>query len=91
LIEPPLRFRITVYNPKDGSLVADDIPIAGEAEVDPAVNAVEKAFAAWKRVTPKARYEILIRFANLIGTHSISQRALLDHVGNTCFEWRIRC
>ena len=42
--------RFKVYNPADGSLVADDIPIAGEADVNAAVEAAENAFPAWKRI-----------------------------------------
>ena len=34
--------KLTVKNPKDGSLVADDVPLAGEADVDAAVAAAEK-------------------------------------------------
>ena len=34
--------KLTVYNPADGSLVADDVPLAGEADVDAAVEAAEK-------------------------------------------------
>lgn len=36
--------KITVKNPKDGSLIADDVPLAGEADVDEAVAAAEVAF-----------------------------------------------
>ena len=36
--------KLTVKNPKDGSLVADDVPLAGEQDVDAAVAAAEKAF-----------------------------------------------
>ena len=34
--------KLTVKNPKDGSLIADDVPLAGEEDVDRAVAAAEK-------------------------------------------------
>ena len=34
--------KFTVRNPKDGSLIADDVPLAGEADVDAAVAAARK-------------------------------------------------
>lgn len=38
--------KISVYNPKDGSLIADDVPLAGERDVDDAVAAAEEAFVS---------------------------------------------
>lgn len=58
--------KLSVYNPKDGSLVADDVPLAGEHDVDAAVAAGEKAFPAWRKVLPKMRRDILLKFASLI-------------------------
>ena len=34
--------KLSVKNPKDGSPIADDVPLAGEADVDAAVAAAEK-------------------------------------------------
>ncbi|KAK5712566.1 hypothetical protein LTR17_017947 [Elasticomyces elasticus] len=62
--------KLTVHNPKDGSLVADDVPCAGEKDVDEAVAAAEKAFPAWKATTPKQRRDKLNNLADLIDTHS---------------------
>lgn len=59
----------SVFNPSDNSLVADDLPIAGEAEVDAAVEAGEKAFPQWKKFTATARRDILLKFAALIEKH----------------------
>jgi aldehyde dehydrogenase (NAD+) len=61
--------RFKVYNPADGSLVADDIPIAGEADVNAAVEAAENAFPAWKRIDHLQRRSILLKFANLLADH----------------------
>ncbi|KAK3710798.1 hypothetical protein LTR37_010022 [Vermiconidia calcicola] len=58
--------KLTVYNPADGSLVADDVPLAGEADVDAAVEAAEKAFPAWKKTLPSKRRDMLNKLADLI-------------------------
>ena len=61
---------LSVYNPKDGSLVADDVPIAGQANVDAAVEAAEKAFPKWKKFTANARRDVLLKFAALLEQHT---------------------
>lgn len=58
--------KLTLYNPKDGSLVADDVPLAGEQDVDAAVDAAEKALVGWKKLGATARRTILLKFADLI-------------------------
>ena len=60
---------LSVYNPKDNSLVADDVPIAGQAEVDAAVEAAEKAFPKWRKLTAIARRDTLLKFAALVQQH----------------------
>ena len=55
-----------LYNPKDGSLLADDVPLAGEQDVDAAVEAAEKAFPAWKKMSANQRRGILNKFADLV-------------------------
>lgn len=62
--------KLTVHNPADGSLIADDVPIAGEQDVDAAVSAAEKAFPAWKKTTPTERRNLLYKFAELLEKHS---------------------
>ncbi|MCJ1298335.1 hypothetical protein MMC08_001124 [Hypocenomyce scalaris] len=57
---------LTVRNPKDNSLVADDIPIAGAEDIDAAVAAAEAAFPAWKKMTPDERRKILLKLADLV-------------------------
>ena len=61
--------KLSLYNPKDGSLVADDVALAGAEDVDAAVAAGEKAFPAWKRVPPTQRRDIIMKFASLIEQH----------------------
>jgi len=61
--------KLSVYNPKDGSLVADDIPLSGAADVDAAVAAAEAAFPAWKRLPSPERQAILSKFADLLVAH----------------------
>lgn len=58
--------KLTLYNPADGSLVADDVALAGEQDVDAAVAAAEKAFPAWKALAPGQRRNIMLKFAQLI-------------------------
>lgn len=58
--------KLTLHNPKDGSLLADDVPLAGEQDVDAAVNAAEKAFPAWKKLGANQRRGIMNKFADLI-------------------------
>ena len=61
--------KLSLRNPKDGSLVADDVALAGEQDVDAAVAAAEKAFPAWKKMVPNGRRDIMLKFASLIEEH----------------------
>jgi len=63
--------KLSLYNPKDNSLVADDVALAGEQDVDAAVAAAEKAFPAWKKMGTAQRREIMMKFASLIEKYSI--------------------
>lgn len=58
--------KLSVYNPKNGDLIADDVPLAGEQDVDEAVAAAEKAFPAWKSTLPSKRRDMLNKLADLI-------------------------
>ena len=58
--------KLTLHNPKDDSLIADDVPLAGEQDVDDAVAAAEKAFPAWKKLGAAERRNIMMKFARLI-------------------------
>jgi aldehyde dehydrogenase (NAD+) len=61
-----------VFNPEDGSLVANDVSNAGAEDVDIAVAAAEKAFPAWKKLAPIARRDIILKFASLIEKHDVA-------------------
>ena len=61
--------KLSVYNPKDGTLVSDQVILAGEQDVDAAVTAAEAAFPAWKRVDAMQRRNILYKFADLLEKH----------------------
>jgi len=62
--------KLSLHNPTDGSLIANDIPLAGEEDVDAAVAAAEKAFQSWKKITPTERRSIMLKFADLIDKHT---------------------
>ncbi|KAF5240690.1 hypothetical protein FAUST_4216 [Fusarium austroamericanum] len=62
--------RFSLFNPKDGSLVADDLPIAGTADVDVAVKCAEDAFKTWRTTQPANRRRMMLRLADLIEEHA---------------------
>ncbi|TRX87801.1 hypothetical protein FHL15_011309 [Xylaria flabelliformis] len=62
--------KLEVYNPKDGSLLANDVALAGENEVDAAVAAAEAAFPAWKKISAAERRNLLLKLADLIEENS---------------------
>jgi len=64
-----LFHRLSLYNPKDGTLIADDVALANARDVDLAVIAAEKAFPAWRAITPTARRDIMLKFASLMEEH----------------------
>ena len=83
--------KLTLYNPKDGSLLADDVPLAGEQDVDAAVDAAEKAFPAWKKMSANARRGIMNKFADLVeknaeGIAQLSRISLGAPAGFGSFE-----
>jgi aldehyde dehydrogenase (NAD+) len=57
---------LTLNNPADGSLVADNVALAGEQDVDLAVEGAEKAFPAWKKMSAVERRTIMNKFADLV-------------------------
>ncbi|KAF2461168.1 aldehyde dehydrogenase [Lineolata rhizophorae] len=61
--------KLSVHNPRDGSLVSDSVPVASEQDVDSAVAAAEAAFPAWRKTPPDSRREILLKFASLVEAH----------------------
>ncbi|KAI1334533.1 aldehyde dehydrogenase [Xylariaceae sp. FL0016] len=61
--------KLEVHNPKDGSLVADDVALAGQDDVDAAVAAAEAAFPAWKKTLATKRRDCMLKLADLIEQH----------------------
>lgn len=56
-----------MYNPHDDTLVSDKIHAAGEADIDAAVDAAEKAFKGdWGRKDPTDRARAMYKFADLM-------------------------
>lgn len=67
------RRSISVYNPANGDLVSDRIPVSGDEDIDEAVEAANQAFAPdspWRRMTHTERQAILLRFADLLEANS---------------------
>lgn len=58
-----------MFNPANGDLVSDKIPVAGEDDVEAAVDAANAAFAAgspWRKMTSVQRRDILLKFADIL-------------------------
>ena len=64
--------KLELFNPKDNSLVANDVDVAGAEDVDAAIAAAEKAFPAWKKLSAKARRDIMYKLAALIEEHEVA-------------------
>jgi aldehyde dehydrogenase (NAD+) len=61
---------LAVYNPHDGSLVADNLQVAGQADVDEAVAAARAAFEGeWSTWPPSQRSAVMLKFADLVDKH----------------------
>jgi aminobutyraldehyde dehydrogenase len=60
-----------VLNPKTGETIVA-LPEAGQAQIDAAVAAAEKAFATWSRTTPAQRSGYLLRIADRIEAEAAS-------------------
>ncbi|KAK5062658.1 hypothetical protein LTR84_004731 [Exophiala bonariae] len=61
--------KISVFNPANESLVSDQIPVAGEEDVEAAVEAATEAFALgspWRRMLGIERRDLILRFADLL-------------------------
>lgn len=58
--------KLEVHNPKDDSLVANDVALAGQEDVDAAVDAARDAFKTWRKTPPNTRRDCMLRLADLI-------------------------
>lgn len=59
-------YRISVYNPTTEELLSDQIPVAGEHDVDAAVAAGNDAFVKWRAWPGAKRRQLLLKFADLL-------------------------
>ena len=77
-------------NPYTGQVQAE-IPLAGQAEVDEAVDLAAAQAEAWRRWAPERRRDVLMRFAALLDEHRAEFAALqaLDGGTPTHFGQRI--
>lgn len=55
-----------MIDPTTGSVVSREVPIANLEDVDAAVRAAEAAFPLWKKILPRERQRILLKFADLM-------------------------
>ncbi|KAH7133398.1 aldehyde dehydrogenase [Dactylonectria estremocensis] len=58
--------KLEVHNPRDDSLVANDVALAGEEDVDIAVAAAAEAFKTWRNTPAKTRRDCMVKLADLI-------------------------
>ncbi|KAL0934684.1 putative aldehyde dehydrogenase [Colletotrichum truncatum] len=61
--------KLELFNPKDESLVANDVALGGEEDVEAAVAAAEAAFPDWKKTHPNKRRDMLFKLAELLEQH----------------------
>lgn len=71
-VESKNNAKLSVHNPVDNSLVANDIALAGAEDVDIAVAAAEKAFPAWKAMSTVQRRGIMLKFADLVEKNAVA-------------------
>ncbi|OAA53618.1 aldehyde dehydrogenase [Niveomyces insectorum RCEF 264] len=64
--------KLELRNPKDGSLVANDVSLGGEADIEAAVAAAEAAFPAWRKVAPRERRDLMFKLADLIEANGLA-------------------
>ncbi|KAF2715196.1 aldehyde dehydrogenase [Pleomassaria siparia CBS 279.74] len=58
---------LSIYSPHDESLVADNVQVAGQADVDAAVSAARAAFnGEWSKFSAKQRSKCMLTLADLI-------------------------
>lgn len=66
-VEPVSKATYPIYNPKDGSKVADHVPIAGKEDVDAAVAAAEQAFSGpWSTFSAIQRSECFYKLVAIL-------------------------
>jgi acyl-CoA reductase-like NAD-dependent aldehyde dehydrogenase len=79
-IKPASGKTFPTYNPTTGEVIAQ-IPLAGQPEVDLAVEAARQAFAVWSQKMQMERSQILQKIAGAIRKHAeeITRLEILEH------------
>ena len=67
---------IGIENPANRSIIGE-VPRGGAEDVDRAVHAAERAFAAWKMIAPRERGKLLLKIADAMEANSEALSALL--------------
>lgn len=62
--------KLEVHNPKDDSVIASDVALGGEQDVDAAVDAAAKAFKTWRKTSAAERRNCLLKMADLIDANA---------------------
>ncbi|KAH8170477.1 aldehyde dehydrogenase family protein [Sarocladium implicatum] len=70
LVDSKNSKKLEVRNPKDDSVLATDVALAGEADVDAAVDAAAAAFKTWRKTHPNTRRDCMLKLADLIEVNS---------------------
>ena len=79
---------LPVYNPATGQVI-EQVPLSGSHEVDAAVQAALKAYAAWSRTAVMERVRLMFRFKALLEDHFEDLAAIITrHHGKTLDESR---
>lgn len=64
---------ISIYSPNDDSLVTDKVQVAGEQDIDKAVEAARAAYPAWRETAGHKRGAIMLKFADLLEKNAESK------------------
>jgi malonate-semialdehyde dehydrogenase (acetylating)/methylmalonate-semialdehyde dehydrogenase len=67
-----------IFNPATGEVVAQ-VPLAGRADIDAAINAASAALPAWADMTPLRRARILFKFKGLLESYADEIAAMITH------------
>ena len=88
LVPPNGAGSLPVYNPATGQVI-EQVPLSGSHEVDAAVQAALKAYAAWSRTAVMERVRLMFRFKALLEDHFEDLAAIITrHHGKTLDESR---
>jgi len=88
LVPPNGAGSLPVYNPATGQVI-EQVPLSGSHEVDAAVQAALKAYAAWSHTAVMERVRLMFRFKALLEDHFEDLAAIITrHHGKTLDESR---